>query len=42
MAFGLDPELSHETSYLRSATKELGGFFMLTVKGFTVYKNENL
>lgn len=35
IAFGLDPELSQETSYLRSATNELGLFCISTVSGFT-------
>lgn len=35
IAFGLDPELSQETSYLRSAINELGLFCISTVSGFT-------
>lgn len=35
IAFGLDPELSQVTSYLRSATNELGLFSISAVSGFT-------
>jgi len=38
IAFGLEPVLSHETSYLLSAASKLGGLIILTVKGFTAKK----
>ena len=35
IAFGLDPELSQEISYRRSATSVFGVFVISTVSGFT-------
>jgi hypothetical protein len=35
-AFGLEPVLSHITSYLLSATSAAGGLLISTVSGFTI------
>lgn len=42
IAFGLDPALSHATSYRRSATSGVGGLTISTVNGFTRNENENM